>query len=123
MHGFLWFLQVALAIVVAAVGWFLLTQPREPLQRIMPWVEDYSYRRVQQIGGAQVAAAVGLILPAATGILSWLTPLAAAGLLVLMALATETHYRRREFTLIPVTAVLGFLAGFVAVFRFGPYSW
>jgi hypothetical protein len=123
MHGFLWFLQVALAVVFAAVGWFLLTQPREALQRMMPWVEDYSYRRVQQIGGAQVAAAVGLVLPAATGILPWLTPLAAAGLLVLMALAAETHYRRRELALLPVTVVLGLLAGLVAVFRFGPYSW
>jgi hypothetical protein len=123
MHGFLWFLQIVLAIAFAAAGLFMLTQPRSQLERAMAWVEEYSTTRIRQIGGLQVLGAIGLILPAWTGILPWLTPLAAAGLLVLMALATEIHYRRRDYQIIPVTAGLGLLVAFVAVFRFGPYSW
>ena len=42
------------------------------------------------------SAAIGLILPAATGILPVLTPLAATGLVVVMVLAANTHRRRRE---------------------------
>lgn len=123
MHGFLWFLQIVLAIAFVAAGGFMLSQPRPPLERVLAWVEDYSTDRVRLIGALQVLGAVGLILPGWTGILPWLTPVAAAGLVVLMALAAETHYRRQERQMIAVTAALGLLAAFVAVFRFGPYSW
>ena len=44
--------------------------------------------------------AMGLILPWATGILPWLTPLAAIGLALTMVGAFLTHLRRKE--LIPM---------------------
>ncbi|MBV8719974.1 MAG: DoxX family protein [Chloroflexi bacterium] len=46
------------------------------------------------IGFAEVMAAAGLTLPTSTGILPWLTPLAAAGLVVIMLGAAVLHLRR-----------------------------
>lgn len=51
-----------------------------------------------------------------------LTPLAAAGLVIVMALAMNTHRRRRETGAIAFNAVLLVLAALVAWGRFGPWS-
>jgi uncharacterized membrane protein YphA (DoxX/SURF4 family) len=53
-----------------------------------------------------------------TGVLPWLTPLAAAGLALTMIGATLTHLRRGEYETILVIAVLMVLALFVAYGRF-----
>lgn len=123
MHGFLWLLQILLAIVFAVLGVLRLTRPRESLLPYMAWVGDFPRRRVQQIGGLEVLAALGLVLPGWTGVLPWLTPLAATGLVVLMALASLTHYRRGEDRMIFLTMILAVVAAVIAVLRFGPQSW
>jgi len=73
---------------------------------------DLSKSLVTFIGISEVAGALGLILPMASGIAPMLTPIAAAGLGVIMLLATGFHLKRRE----PVymTLVLLILCGFVA---------
>ncbi len=68
------------------------------------------------IGTAEVAGAVGLIVPAATGILPILTPIAGACLVVLMAGAVNVHAGRGEAFIPPL--VLGLLAAAVAMLRF-----
>ncbi|MEU1389147.1 MULTISPECIES: DoxX family protein [unclassified Nonomuraea] len=65
--------------------------------------------------------ALGLILPAVTGVAPALTPLAAAGLAVVMVLAALAHVRREEPGAIAVNAILFLLAAFVAWGRFGPH--
>ena len=45
---------------------------------------------------AEVVASLGLILPGAVSIDPWLTPLAALGLVVVMAGATAFHLSRKE---------------------------
>ena len=99
-----------------------VTLPRETLLKRLPWVEDFSAGTVRIIGVIDLLAAVGLILPAITGIAVFLTPLAAAGLAVQMLLAALTHIRRREPGGVAFTAVLMLAAAFVAWGRFGPYS-
>ena len=47
--------------------------------------------RMRIIGVLEVLGAIGLILPALTGILPWLVPTAAAALAVLMVLAAVFH--------------------------------
>lgn len=123
MHVFLWILQILLALFFGAVGLLKLTQPKPKLAQSMAWVEDFPEERVKLIGGLEVLAAIGLILPGWTGILTWLTPLAATGLVILMVLAGQTHRRRREPQMLPVVVVLGLVAAFVAIFRFGPFAW
>jgi uncharacterized membrane protein len=67
------------------------------------------------IGIAELAGALGVVLPMATGISPWLTVWAAVGLAIVMLLAIGYHVRRRESPAAP--AVLFVLAAFVAVGR------
>lgn len=122
MNVVLWILQAVLAVAFAMAGLMKLTQPKEKLLGRLPWVEDFSPATVKLIGAAELAAAVGLILPAATRIAPVLTPLAATGLVVLMVLAAIAHSRRKEPNGIAVNAVLAVLAAVVAWGRFGPYG-
>ena len=77
-------------------------------------MEDFSAGTVKFIGAAELAGALGLIVPAVTGIAVVLTPLAATGLAVTMLLAALTHIRRREPGRIALTVVLMLVAAFVA---------
>ena len=91
----------------------LLTEPR------MAWAGDFAPNQIKAIGAAEVAGALGLVLPWLTGIAPVLTPIAAAGLAVLQIGAAYVHGRRHETATIPVNVVLAALAAFVAVTRFG----
>ena len=63
------------------------------------------------IGLAELLAAAGLTLPTLTGIMPWLTPLAAAGLLVIMIGAAILHLRRAAYPqAIGDSLVLAFVA-------------
>lgn len=121
MNVFLWVLQIVLAAMFAMAGVMKATQPKEKLVGKLPWVEDFSPGTVKVIGTAELLAAIGLILPAATGIAPVLTPLAATGLVVMMVLAAFTHLRRRELGAIAFNAVLLAAAGVVAWGGFGLY--
>jgi uncharacterized membrane protein len=122
MNVFLWILQGVLAAMFAIAGVQKTLRPKDKLAASLPWVEDYSAATVRFIGVAELLGAIGLILPAAFGIATVLTPLAAAGLAVVMALAINTHRRRREPGAIAFNAVLLVLAAIVAWGRFGPYA-
>jgi hypothetical protein len=69
-----------------------------------------------------VLAAVGLVLPAALELAPALTALAASGVVSPMLGAGATHLRRGEAHVLPVNTILGALALFVAIERFGPHS-
>ena len=122
MNTALWVIQIVLAVFFAGAGLAKLTQPREKLMARMEWAEDFTDGQVKAIGAVELLGAIGLVLPAATGILTWLTPLAAAGLAVTMVLAALVHVRRNELAFVPVNLVLAALAAFVAWQRFGPQS-
>ena len=123
MNTVLWILARLLAVAFAASGLMKLTQPKPKLAASgMAWTEDFSDGQVKGIGAVEVLGALGLILPAALGIAEILTPLAAAGLAITMVGAAITHLRRGEGKQVPVNVVLGGLALFLAVMRFGPHS-
>jgi len=122
MSVFLWILQAVLALMFAMAGVQKATQPKDKLVTRLPWVADFSQNTVRFIGLAELAGALGLILPAATGIAPVLTPLAAVGLAVIMVLAAITHARRKEPGAIAFNAVLFVVAVVIAWGRFGPYS-
>ena len=69
------------------------------------------------IGWSEKLGGVGMILPAALKIKPILTPLAAAGLTLIMILATGFHIMRGEYSLMVLTIVLGAMTGFVAYGR------
>ncbi|MEU1194527.1 DoxX family protein [Streptomyces sp. NPDC005859] len=122
MNVFLWIVQAVLAAMFAMAGVMKSTQPKDRLVGQLPWTADFSQSTVRLIGIVEFAAALGLILPAATGIAPVLTPLAATGLVVVMVLAAITHARRKEPGAIAFNAVLLILAALVVWGRFGPYS-
>jgi VIT1/CCC1 family predicted Fe2+/Mn2+ transporter len=67
---------------------------------------------------SELLGGLGLLLPALTGTLPWLTPLAAAGLALIMLLAMGFHATRREAPAIVFNSILLVLAAFVAYGRF-----
>ncbi|MEU8267831.1 DoxX family protein [Sphaerisporangium sp. NPDC049002] len=121
MNVFLWILQVLLALAFGMAGVLKTTQPKEKLAANMGWVEDFSAGTVKFIGGVEFLAALGLILPAVTGIATVLTPLAATGLVLVMIGAIVVHVRRGEIQGVVINVVLLVLSGLVAWGRFGPY--
>lgn len=120
MNIALWIIAGLLAAAFLAGGVVKLIQPKEKLPDGWTWAEDFSAGSIKAIGAVEVLAAVGLILPAALGIAPVLVPLAAVGVVLLMAGAFIVHVRRREAQGIVVTLVLLALAVLVAWGRFGP---
>jgi uncharacterized membrane protein YphA (DoxX/SURF4 family) len=114
----LWVAQGLLAAAFLVAGATKLSQPKEKLLKNMAWVEDFSQPTVRIIGALEVLGAIGIVVPALTGIVPSLTPLAALGLVLTMIGAALTHLRRSEYSVITVPAVLLILAAFVAYGRF-----
>jgi hypothetical protein len=122
MNAFLWIVQAVLAALFALSGVVKAVLSREKLIVRYPWVSDVPLATVRFIGVVEVLGALGLVIPAATGIVPVLTPLAAAGLAVLMGLATVFHVRRKEWDGVRIAAVVFVVTALLAVARFGPYS-
>ena len=69
------------------------------------------------IGICELLAAVGLILPGLTGILPWLSPLAAAGLIIVMIGSVIFHLLRQENSNVLISLVLVAICVIVAYGR------
>jgi uncharacterized membrane protein YphA (DoxX/SURF4 family) len=110
----LWVVQVLLALAFGMAGFMKLTTPIDVLAASLPWADDVPSLLVRFIGLSELLGAIGLVLPAATRIQPRLTALAAIGLVTVMVLASLFHVSRGEIGALPVNAVLGGLAGFVA---------
>ncbi len=122
MNTALWVVQVFLALAFLGSGSLKVVKTKAELVEAMAWVEDFSANTVRFIGVMEILGALGLVLPAVTGIAPVLTPLAATGLAILMLLAAATHVRRREAVpFAVVNLALLALATFVAWGRFGPH--
>ena len=112
-----WIVAGLTALAFFAAGAMKIARPKEALVASgMAWAEDFSQPVVRLIGAAEVLGALGIVLPAITGVAPILSPIAAACLAVLMVGASVVHIRRQEppisaalFALAVATAVLGFL--------------
>ncbi len=118
MNHALWTTQAILAIVFLVTGSLKLTQPIGKLAKSMEWVKTTPTALVRLLGLAEVLGALGLVLPTATGILPWLTPVAAVGCAIVMLGASVHHASRHEYQKLGFTVVLFLLAAFVAYGRF-----
>jgi uncharacterized membrane protein len=123
MNVFLWIVQAILAALFATSGLEKVLQPKDRLAGKYPWMRDVSQATVRFIGVMELLGAIGLIVPAATGIAPVLTPIAGTGLVVMGVLAAAMHIRRKELYGVAVTAIVFALPALVAWGRFGPYSW
>lgn len=114
MNITLWILQALLAAAFGAHGWMLVSPPPELLP-IMNEQLGAAFRIF--LGVAEIAGAVGILLPAMTRKLPWLTPVAAGCLGFVVASATVLHLSRGETSAAVTTAILFLLAAFVAYGR------
>jgi hypothetical protein len=113
LHIALWVVQGLLATAFLMAGGMKLTAPVDQLAVNLKWVTGALGPFVRFIGAAEVAGALGLILPAAFRIKPKLTTLAALGLTIDMMGAVATHVVRGEWMIIAAPAMLGALAAFV----------
>jgi hypothetical protein len=111
----LWIAQIALAFIFGFAGLIKSIRPLPALAAMgLGYVDDYPAAVTRFAGYTEVLGAIGMILPMATGILPWLTPLAALGFAIIQVLAIGVHARRNEiFPILPFNLLLLGLSLFV----------
>jgi uncharacterized membrane protein YphA (DoxX/SURF4 family) len=114
MNIALWILQVLLAAYFLWHGWLFVAPPAEFVEMMNASIAP-GFRIF--VGVAELLAAAGLILPGVTRILPWLTPLAAAGLMIVTVSATILHLSRGEIGSAVSAAVFFVLVTLVAYLR------
>ena len=119
LNFWLWTAAALLAGLYTFSGLMKATRPIAALAQMMKWPGDYPAAFVRFIGAVDVLGGLGVVLPLATGILAWLSPLAAICLVLLQVLAIGFHLKRGEMQILPVNVVLLLLAAFVAWGRAG----
>lgn len=117
MNIALWVVQGLVALAFLLAGFMKTFMPLETVKKNMAFANVVPAALVRFIGVAELLGAIGLIVPAVTGIQSWLTVAAAGGLLLVMLLAAIYHASRREYSHIGANVVLLLLAAFVLVGR------
>ena len=112
----LWGVQIFLALFFLAAG-----TPKIVGRGMERWTgfSDLPRAEVISIGIAEVLGAAGLVLPVATGVLPWLTPVAAIGLAVIALMATGFHLRADERLNALETALWATIAASIAIGRWG----
>jgi uncharacterized membrane protein YphA (DoxX/SURF4 family) len=122
MNIALWIAQILLAVLFGMAG-LLKTFQVQKVKEQMPWAKNRSDAFVRFVGISELLGALGMILPLLTGILPWLTPLAALGLALIQVLAIATeHLPKKEYNVIPMNIVLLALSVFVVIGHWGLFT-
>jgi hypothetical protein len=109
----LWAAQALLALFYGGVGAMKAFSPLESLTQMLPYAAEMP-AFVRFIGTMELLGAIGLILPALTRILPWLTVAAAAGLSLVQVSAIVFHAMRGETgQTLPMNLVLLALSLFI----------
>lgn len=101
MNTALWIIACVAAVVYTIGGASQALMTKEKYRSVgasQHWVDDFSAGHLKAIGVTKIIGALGLVLPAITGIAPVLVPLAACGLMLVMAGAATTRFRRNEWT-------------------------
>jgi uncharacterized membrane protein YphA (DoxX/SURF4 family) len=118
MNIALWIVQGLLAVLYGFAGSMKIFKP--DWYRNNPQTESWAKERsdwgFRQIGVPEILGALGLVLPMVTGILQWLTPLAAVGLTVIQLLAIFTVHLPKKEPIMP-NIIFVALSAFVVVGR------
>jgi DoxX-like family len=114
---------LAAALLASSAKLFVPKEKMASFGAASRWVEDFSPGALKAIGGLELLAAAGLILPAVLGIAPVLVPLAATGAVLLFVGAIVTRLRRGERATVVGDVVYLAMAAFVAWGRLlGPES-
>jgi uncharacterized membrane protein YphA (DoxX/SURF4 family) len=115
MNTALWIIQALLAALFLFAGGMKLVMPIEDIIKQMPLPLPGWF--VRFTGVVELLGGIGLILPWLLRIKPELTPLAAAGLVIVMIGATVYTLASGEIASAPMPLVVGILAGFIAYGR------
>lgn len=115
MNYALWIIQWLLALLFLFAGGMKLVLPIEEMTKQMPLPLPGLFLRFT--GVVEVLGAIGLILPWLLRIRPGLTPLAAAGLAIVMIGATVYTLAAGDFTAALIPLLVGLLSAFVAYGR------
>lgn len=115
MNIALWILQALLAALFLFAGGTKLIMPIEEMTKQMQVPMPGWFLRF--IGVAELLGGIGLVLPWLTRIQPKLTPLAAAGLVIIMIGATVLTLMTGEIAMALMPLVVGILCAFVAYRR------
>ena len=119
MNYALWIVQGLLALIFLFAGGMKLVLPVEEMTKQVPLPGWF----LRFIAVCEVLGAIGLILPGLLRIRPGLTPLAAAGLVIIMIGATVVTLATADVALALIPLVVGLLSAFVAYgrWRLAPY--
>ncbi len=110
-----WITSGLLALAFLAAGATKALAPYEKLKGMMPWTADVGQPMTRFIGVAEALGGIGVVLPHLTGILPWLSIVAAFALALVQVLAIGFHVRRHEAKVLGGNVVLLLLALFVGI--------
>lgn len=122
MNTILWVMAIVLSIAFTIGGTAQILMPKgryRALATSQHWVDDFGAGHVKAIGTIKVTGALGLVLPAVVGAGTVLVPLAASGLMLFMAGAGTTRFRRSEWG--SMVGDMAFIAAF-AVLAWGRFA-
>lgn len=88
---------LALAFGTGGASQIMLTKERYGAMAGQQWTEDFGPGHIKAIGTVKLLGVIGLIVPPLVGIAAVLSPLAACGLMLVMAGAATTRFRRSEW--------------------------
>ena len=111
----LWIVQGVLAVMFLLAGVPKLVMSAE--QMAAPGPIQLPVAFIRFIGVCEILGAIGMIVPGVTGIKPGLTPLGAAGLVIIMIGATVVNLVDGPAPAAALTVVLGLLAAFVVYGR------
>ena len=114
LHVTLWVVQVLLALLFLFAGAMKFIMPPAEMTKQMP---SMPITFLYFIGVCEILGGLAMVLPGLLKIRTGLTPLAAAGLVIIMIGAVVVSYQTMGTTGIPAPLIAGLLSAFVAYGR------
>jgi len=108
MNIVLWIIQVLLAAFFLTVGSIKVVLLKVKLGKVFEWIDECSENRIKMIGSFEILGALGLFVPGIYSVSSIIIPLSAAGLAIIMVLASIIHHRRNEKSDLTLNVVIFF---------------
>jgi hypothetical protein len=118
MNNVCWFFQIILSIKLISVAYTHgLRQDKTSMQEAIQKVGAMARPMLAVVAICTLLGAAGLIIPAAVGVMSWLTPWTAAILAGMLLVSIGLHAKGREKPKVWVSLILCVMAAVVAYGR------
>lgn len=113
----LWIAQFSLLGIYAYFGVYK-TFFAARAQGRWPWAKNRSENFIRFVGIVELLGGIGVVLPMLTGILPWLTLLAALGLTLLQGFAIFTeHLPKKQYWILPLNIYFAAISIFIIIGR------